>query len=144
MAHTYLKLIEDEEHYLLAKEIAELFGIKSSTGKIHIQLVAAVLKRYLNNEGLPRIFYWSSARRDLYDVYPRAVYTPAVTNFLFEQLKENDLEATSTIIAGKKFSFKLEEETKKTIREIFEHALQRNTSYNCDENVLDSAPGAER
>lgn len=137
--NTYFKLVKDKEHYLLAKEIAQVFNIKSLSGKYHSQLVSAILKQYIKDKDLEEFYCFSPTKQKFYNVYPKSIYILAITKFLFEQLVEHETKETSTTIAGKKFLFILEEDVKAKTKEAYEYALRRISSNKSDDDLLNIA-----
>ena len=71
----FYKEIDIAEHLLYAKEILQMYPIVSSTGKIHLSAMTAML----NSIDKDKIYF--NARHGLKRVYSRAVYLTAVNSF---------------------------------------------------------------
>jgi hypothetical protein len=82
--YIFYQQISTEEHYLLATEIAEMYGIYHDTEKRtpHAKLVKSIINSYKRQNSLPSdpIFFMGGIRP--VEVYPAAQYGPAIHEFL--------------------------------------------------------------
>ncbi|MCY7865970.1 hypothetical protein [Bacillus atrophaeus] len=103
------------EHYLLLREITELWDLWSTTvvcdhyrPKRHAQLTTMILKKYCEMHEIPSVYY--ETRHGLKQVYPREVYQAAHQWFL-EQT--NHATAGKFNIDGKNYSYTIGKQQQK-------------------------------
>lgn len=112
MAHKYYKQVNDEEHYLLSKEVAEIaltqFGISSASGAAHVLLISAALKEYQTENNIEPLLYYSGGHRSFLNVYPMSVYIPMLSK-LVKEITVKPPSEKHIKVSGKNFSYKLEE-----------------------------------
>lgn len=77
----YYKKVEIKEHMLYARELAEIFGIFSKTGKPAIAFVSHFLKQAMDKYNYEQYYYYT--KDGLKKVYPASIYLLA-----FKYLKE--------------------------------------------------------
>lgn len=102
--YTYFKPIIKEEHMLFSKEIAEMYNIRSKTGKYASTFVSAYLQHFAKIKNVEQLYY--STSKGMTKVYPRELYMP-IMNELKENIKDHKAcslkinDKTYTILGGK-------------------------------------------
>jgi len=90
------------EHFLLPGEIANIWGLHSSSRKPHATLASLILKEYINHLNSYRPFYYMSKHYGMMEVYPREIYNAALQWFL----EETDHKLNGSVeIDGKKYKY---------------------------------------
>ncbi|PTY93024.1 hypothetical protein [Heyndrickxia sporothermodurans] len=101
--YRYWKPCYSTEHYLLLREITELWDLYSTRGKVksrHTLLTTTILQLYSKRCGYEQVYY--ETRHGLKAVYPREVYEGAYKWFL----EKTDYAQEGTIkLDGKNFAY---------------------------------------
>lgn len=79
--YEFYALIKTDEHMLYPSEIAEMFGIYSSTCKPHSTLIKQIVLDYLKESNIPYQAIYFNSRHGLKEVFSREHYAPALERF---------------------------------------------------------------
>lgn len=80
--YTYYLAVRSNEHMLFAKELAEKYGIYSSTGNPHNKLIKVVIIDYLIENNIPYRPLFYETKSGLREVFSQILYEPAFERFI--------------------------------------------------------------
>ena len=104
IVYTYYKQIIDEEHCLLTNELAQVSGFISTSEVSHTRLIGAALKKYMTDNNIDPLYFYSGQHRKLLSVFPRSVYQPTL-EALYAKIGSS--RRGSVEIDGKNYSYTL-------------------------------------